>query len=214
VFRKSLCAYCNNQRSQPFDRAYAEFADWITNRNVARDAGIDFRRIYGSDWEESQELMARYYAKHFGCRMVETGIPVPESLRAFLDSGLPMHDAHLGLVLNDEFHKDRRYRGGLILSGDLVYTDRSYAMITGIVQAAFLGPMGVRYQWWNEPPDGLDSFVGHPMPILNRFRTEEDVLTGAPARMKLAAQVKQAMGWVKDKRWRAAVQGEERDAGE
>lgn len=52
------------------------------------------------------------------------------------------------------------------------------------------------------------------MPILNRFRTEEDVLTGAPARMKLAAQVKQAMGWVKDKRWRAAVQGEERDAGE
>ena len=69
--------------------------------------------------------MAQYYAKHFGCRMVEVGLPVPDSLREFLSAGAPMADSHLGLVYNDGFHRDRQYRSGLVLSPDLAYCNSS-----------------------------------------------------------------------------------------
>lgn len=206
-FRKSLCAECNNERSQPFDHAYSQFASWIAHHNLRWNAGVDFRRIYGTDWKRQQEQMGRYYAKHFGCRMVEVGLPVPESLRIFLETGESMPDAYLALVYNDHYYKDRRYRDGLILSSDLAYSDSTYTKITGIVQAAFIGPVGLRYEWWDQPPNYLDSFMGHSIPILNRFRTEDDVLAGNPAPMRATACVQQAIGWVRERRWAAVGSG-------
>jgi len=51
-FGRVLCAKCNNQRSQPLDRAYEVFSDYLaTNIDIFwRADGIDFRRVYGGPW--------------------------------------------------------------------------------------------------------------------------------------------------------------------
>lgn len=182
-FPKSLCATCNNSRSQPFDRAYVTFSDYLDSTWVRILPGVAFENVYGPSWQEDTLNLARYYAKHFGCRMVRSGVPVPTSLRAFLDGATDMPDAHMALVTADSVH--RNARKGLTLSGDLVWADPAVTEFRGCVMAAYVGSVGVRYQWCaeGEKPEGWDSpFFRHPTPVINCFNDEEAVMYGVPRR--------------------------------
>ena len=47
-FERSLCAHCNTTRSQPFDRAYDEFIDWVMLqglKSVCRRRVIDLAEL-------------------------------------------------------------------------------------------------------------------------------------------------------------------------
>lgn len=182
-FPKSLCASCNNARSQPFDRAYDKFSEHLASDWVRIMPGVPFNEIYGDSWRQDALDLARYYGKHFGCRMVRTGLPVPESLRAFLDGAQDMPDAHMALVTTDSVH--RRARNGLTMSADYVSTDPRLTRFRGYVMAAYVGSVGVRYQWWTDEhsPDSEGSqFFHFPMPVLNRFTDDEAVMLGTPRR--------------------------------
>ncbi len=176
-FPKSMCGTCNNVRSQPFDRAYSTFSDYLDSTWVHTLPGVSFKEIYGNAWEEDTLDLARYYAKHFGCRMVRSGLPVPESLRAFMDGADDMHDAHMALVTTDSVH--RVAGNGLTLSSDFVWTNPELTQFSGYVMAAYIGSLGVRYQWWEEgqKPDGWDSqFFHYASPAINCFKDEEAVV--------------------------------------
>lgn len=172
-----MCSTCNNDRSQPFDRAYSRFSDYLDKTWVRILPGIDFEEIYGDSWQNDTFNLARYYAKHFGCRMVRSGLPVPDSLRAFLDGADDMADAHMALVTTDSVH---RVAGeGLTMSDDCVWTDPERTEFRGCVMAAYVGSVGVRYQWWAEgqKPEGWDSqFFHFPMPVINCFKDEQAVV--------------------------------------
>lgn len=86
-FEKSLCQNCNNARSQPFDFAYDRWIKYLRSnydqifesrvvdlRDVADDAGGTFRLD-----------LAKYFAKHIGCRVADKAGRVPVSLIAFLN---------------------------------------------------------------------------------------------------------------------------------
>jgi hypothetical protein len=63
--------------------------------------------IYGRDWPTSVVDLARYVAKHFGCRMSSDGYTVPASVVGFLDG------SQLGSVaLTSEFHPWADLRSG------------------------------------------------------------------------------------------------------
>lgn len=80
-FPKSLCRNCNGAFTQPFDEAYASFTDWFDNKEngktVEKQRVIDFKEVYGSDWQDKQLNLFRYFAKIFGCYLDMRGIPVP-----------------------------------------------------------------------------------------------------------------------------------------
>jgi hypothetical protein len=88
-FKATLCARCNNERSQAFDRAYDEFASYLRSRerHVLASRSIDLRAVYGRRWEQGRDALLRYCVKHIGCRLAENDFEVPSSGRRYLDGG-------------------------------------------------------------------------------------------------------------------------------
>lgn len=176
-FPKSLCAVCNNVRSQPFDDSYDVYSEFVRATRLRGMPGVSLERIYGEEWQERALNLARYYAKHFGCRMVRAGIRVPLSLRAFLDGEIDMPDAHMAFVTTDSVNAV--YRGGLSISPDFVESDRGLTRFVRCVLVNYIGPIGVRYEWREEGFDeGVSQFFRYPHPLLNRFADEVAVCEG------------------------------------
>lgn len=183
-FPKSMCDKCNNARSQPFDRAYETFSNYLdANRLVRHMPGIEFAHIYGNDWQSGVMNLARYYGKHVGCQMVRTGVAVPQSLRDFLDGQDDMTDAHMGLITTDTVYKSSR-RTGLTISPGVMFADRDLTRIKGCVFACYVGPVGVRYEWKEEgfPDEARSQFFHFPIPVINCFTDELQVAYGNPRR--------------------------------
>lgn len=179
-FPKSLCETCNNKRSKPFDTAYETYSAHVSQTWLRIMPGVDFQEIFAGDWEESTLNLARYYAKHFGCRIVRAGLPVPASLRAFLDGANDMPDAHMALITTDAVHK--RFGSGLSISPDFAATDREMNRITTWIMAAYVGSIGVRYEWHEEGIPNRSQFFQFPHPVINCFKDEQAVFDGRTRR--------------------------------
>lgn len=91
-FAPSLCARCNDTRSQPFDRAWDLFVSYLVENETAILASetVSLSDVYGGDWGAGALNLARYVAKHLVCRIVQE-LPGPTgidpALIAFLDGG-------------------------------------------------------------------------------------------------------------------------------
>ncbi|MET7639843.1 hypothetical protein [Streptomyces sp. NPDC005438] len=184
-FPKSMCAACNNTASQPFDDAYDVYAKYVEEHHLRHAPGIDMQTIYGEQWQDKAHDLARYHAKHFGCRMVRTGLPVPQSLRDFMDGADDMPDAHMCLISTDSVHK---MRTSLSISPDFVWANKAVTRFDSYVMAAYIGAVGVRYRWHFEgiPPEFRSQFFHHPTPVLNFFKNEFD----------MAAEKTRKPGWL------------------
>ncbi|AFR50123.1 hypothetical protein KTR9_3488 [Gordonia sp. KTR9] len=181
-FPKSMCDRCNNARSQPFDLAYDTFSDYLVTHPYARHLpGIGFADVYGMGWQPTVLNLARYYAKHFGCQMVRTGIEVPQSVRDFLNGADDMIDAHMALVTTDSIH-DSPARKGLTISPGAVFLKPDYSRVDGCVFACYVGSIGVRYEWRRTgiPDNNRSQFFHHPNPLINCFANETQVVHGEP----------------------------------
>jgi hypothetical protein len=178
-FPKSLCESCNNKRSKPFDNAYDVYSDYVSRSWLRIMPGVNFSQIYGTDWEEPTLKLARYYGKHFGCRMLRAGLPVPDSLRSFLDGAKDMPDAHLALITTDTVHQ--RYKSGLSISPDFVEADKSLTRFVRYVLIAYVGSIGVRYEWREEGIPERSQFFHFPHPVINCF---EDEIAAAEGRTR------------------------------
>lgn len=181
-FAKSLCAPCNNARSQPFDLAYQKFSNYIdAHPEMHQQEGVDFTAVFGTPWRDQLLNLARYYVKHFGCQMVQQGIAIPDSLRAFLDGSEDMPDVHMGLVTT-RLSQTPPITEGLHISAGIVWTDQDFTEVRGCVFAVYIGAIGVRF-WWQDggiPEDRRSQFFHYPCPILNRFTDDQAVAHGIP----------------------------------
>ena len=188
-FPKSMCDLCNNNRSKPFDQAYEAFSDHVASNWLRIMPGVSFVEIFGPLWETEALNVARYYGKHFGCRMVRAGLPVPQSLRDFLDGDMDMPDAHMALINTDSVHK--QYGKGLYIGPDYVTADRNITRFTSYVLAAYIGGIGVRYQWSEGGISDRSQFFHFPHPVLNCFKNEMDVAEGVSRRPGWFARLSQ-----------------------
>lgn len=84
-FGKTMCAYCNGARSQPFDKAYQHFVKWAYDHPgyVRKKSALKWDRIFeGSNVD--QRHLARYYLKNICCRLVDTGLEIPPEFIDYL----------------------------------------------------------------------------------------------------------------------------------
>jgi hypothetical protein len=179
-FQKSLCEPCNNKRSKPFDNAYDVYSHYVGRARLRIMPGVDFQQVFGTDWEVPTLNLARYYGKHFGCRMVRAGLRVPDSLREFLDGAKDMPDAHMALITTDTVHK--LYKGGLSISPDFVEADKNISRFVRYVLVAYVGSIGVRYEWSEEGFTERSQFFLYPHPVINCFEDEIAVCEGRTRR--------------------------------
>jgi hypothetical protein len=86
-FTRILCATCNNIRCQPFDIAYDTFAGFVANNegSILRTQRFRFSEVYGRAWRSAKENLAKYYVKHVGCRLAQTGIKLEQPIMDYLD---------------------------------------------------------------------------------------------------------------------------------
>jgi|TARA_Y100001973_G_C5209118_1_gene343996 hypothetical protein len=86
-YPKSLCANCNNVKSQPWDRAYDQLVDWVLRNEaeILKKRFIDFNQVFGNYYEDLQRNLYKYYAKSFGCRLADAGHPVPSDVVKLFD---------------------------------------------------------------------------------------------------------------------------------
>ncbi|WP_089329990.1 hypothetical protein [Actinomadura meyerae] len=175
-FPKSLCEPCNTSQSKPFDKAYDVYSRYVGETWLRPMPGIELQQVFGSEWEESALNLARYYGKHFGCRMVRAGLPVPISLRNFLNGATDMPDAHMALITTDTIHK--LYKSGLSISPDYVELDRDVSRFVRYAMAAYVGSIGVRYEWREDGFQSRSQFFHYPIPVINCFEDEMAVCEG------------------------------------
>ena len=175
-FQQSLCSICNNSASQPFDYAYQVYSNYAAAKFNPREKQLDMAELYGDKWEAEELNLARYFVKHFGCQMVKDGIPVPNSMRAFLNGANDMPDVHLGLTSTDEVNAGPESLG-LSLARGLGFPDNDKTRFTGMVAASYVGKLGVRFEW---SEDGFEAswsqFFHYRYVGINRYATAEDLV--------------------------------------
>lgn len=73
-----LCAKCNNERSQPYDRAWETFSRFVRNRRppVVPGAFVRADRIFAVDSNKELRNVQLYFVKLFGCFIHENKIPI------------------------------------------------------------------------------------------------------------------------------------------
>ena len=85
-FPNSICATCNNKRTQKADRSYDAFMGEKANSlelTPLREATSDYSQVSYVTLTHRAEL-ARYFAKHLGCALVYQNFPVPLRLSRFV----------------------------------------------------------------------------------------------------------------------------------
>lgn len=87
-FEKSLCQNCNNARSQPFDLAYDRWIQYLGSNydQILESRVVDLRDVADGTGDKFRLDLAKYLAKHIGCRVADKAGRVPTSLIAFLNS--------------------------------------------------------------------------------------------------------------------------------
>ena len=81
-YSNDLCSKCNNETTQPFDKAYSLFSNYIyNNRNlIENNKEINFKDIYGDEFELQQVNLLKYFVKTLGCRINDAKLNVPNNL--------------------------------------------------------------------------------------------------------------------------------------
>lgn len=159
-YEKTLCQPCNNARTQPFDRSYEIFSDWVFHEagTLYRCGKLDFRKIYGRpNFAREVINLLRYFAKCLGCRLADAGVRPPSKLKSLLTSVGLSTSSPLRITFGiNEFWRRIAPVGKLLANGDLMYWDVDWSTEGGFTWRQMLGYLEV-YYWYD--------VVWHPFPF-------------------------------------------------
>ena len=100
---KDLCKQCNNTLSQPYDRAYDIFIEYVINKSelILERRFIDFKEVYGEDFAIQQTNLFKYFIKSFGCRIyANPAFNVPHDLVDILRNDLIKFSTGLQITMS------------------------------------------------------------------------------------------------------------------
>ncbi len=78
-----ICERCNNNTSQPWDKAYEIFEKWVfdNSKSIFKNRFIPLEIVYGEEKFPYQcSNLYKYFVKAFGCRLASSGASVPKDL--------------------------------------------------------------------------------------------------------------------------------------
>lgn len=80
----SHCSKCNNERTQPYDKAYEKFSEYIRNnfKKIKKNGQINFNLIFGKKKsKEMQKNLFLYFNKSFGSQLYKIGLLIPNEIK-------------------------------------------------------------------------------------------------------------------------------------
>lgn len=162
-YNQSLCSECNGNFTQPFDLAYEKFIEYIFDNEelILHKRFVDFIDVYSSEFEVGQRNLYKYFAKSFGCRLVNANAAVPDDVRELLGKD----SFETGLKINFSINEDvlilpPEDRNGFIGKGGmLAWVDKEdNSKINGYEWNEHVSWLTISY-WYNTYPDGNQGSV-------------------------------------------------------
>lgn len=122
-----ICSTCNNQRSQPWDKAYEIFEKWVfqNSSSIFEQRFISLEQVYGQDqYSYSSPYLYKYFVKSFGCRLASINFLVPEDLVELLSQEYFVTKLRLCFAINKTtFAMRPEDRDNFLGIGDLIRVD-------------------------------------------------------------------------------------------
>lgn len=122
-YDKSLCQYCNSTLTQPFDRAYDTFIDYIyeNESEILEDRIVDFYQVYGDDFGKQQTNLYKYFVKSFGCRLHDAQRKIPDDLKVLLNQDTFQTGLRISFAVNKDIAMmPNKFRDSFIGKGELL----------------------------------------------------------------------------------------------
>ncbi|MDD5215248.1 MAG: hypothetical protein PHQ03_06900 [Methylococcales bacterium] len=157
-YETSLCKACNGASTQPFDKAYDKFISYMyaNETSILKKRFIDFFDVYGEEFEKGQRDLYKYYAKSFGCRLVDAGEVVPSDIPSLFFKDSFSTGLRINFAVNEDIlimpNKDR---DGFIGKGEsTVWLDKyDNKKINGYTWSEHVSWL-TAFFWYNIFPDG------------------------------------------------------------
>ncbi|RAS59702.1 hypothetical protein C8D87_1132 [Lentzea atacamensis] len=156
--------------------AYDRFASYVWEHldSLWRRRYLDLSKVYGAQWEDGATNLARYVAKHMGCRMAHENYRVPTVLKPFLDGGSKADSVHMVLYKHPALRALRQLgkRDGVDATGLWIEpatgtASRSRNRLTRYTSGLTIGTIGVMYVWDDDVVD-TDPFYVYRRARLHR----------------------------------------------
>jgi hypothetical protein len=158
-----LCVHCNNERTQPFDRAWEKLSDYLRNRKPVIQPNMVLRLspVFPGKVHQSMLFVHLYFLKLFGCLIVEHSIPI--DIRE-ISSAILGGRAHNKVHLAFEAIVDRRHH--LHAGRSPIQTAQLNGRVSYAVWLYDVGPLSVHvmYAESNEKRKGLEN-SWHPSSV-------------------------------------------------
>jgi hypothetical protein len=168
-YEKTICAYCNNNRTQQFDEAYEQFFNYVQDQSllISEKRMIDFKDIYGHNFEAGQLNLFKYFVKLFGCDLRSVDHPVPEDLPILLGKTQFKTALKITFAVNTRKlgHADTNSFGMGINSLVVNQVSRTDTTPIGYKWSVFFSFINIFF-WYNFNPDGPH---GRPWIADNRY---------------------------------------------
>jgi hypothetical protein len=163
-FDKVLCQNCNNVRSQPFDKAYDVYAEFIQSNTTRlnRATSVDWREVYGADWQESVRLLGCYAVKNSACWLAQSGFAPSKVFATFLDCG-ELVDTRLMLARQQSASLAYRairlgggptFDRGVGVLGAVGWINAERTRLTGYEQYSYISDICMRFNWADNTGEG------------------------------------------------------------
>lgn len=157
-YEPSLCHTCNTTITQPFDRAYDTFINYIykNENDILRKRFIDFYDVYGESFEEGQRNLYKYFTKSFACRLYSANHKVPEDVVALMCKEHFQTALRLNFsVSEDIIAMPKDVRDGFIGKGELfaMLNKKDTSIVNGYTWNEHVSWFFTSY-WYNVEPNG------------------------------------------------------------
>lgn len=157
-YAQFLCHTCNTTTSQPYDTAYDRLIEWILQNEltVLHRRFINFAEVFGADFSLRQLNLYKYFAKSFGCRLIEAKQVVPDDVFTLFDKEQFQTALRITFSVNEDVlampPADRR---GFIGKSDLMamVQRNDPSQINGFCFSEHVSWFTVHY-WYDLAPDG------------------------------------------------------------
>lgn len=155
-----ICSDCNSTKSQPWDKAYEQFERWVFehSKEILKRRFIMMEKVFGSDnFSVACPALYKYFVKAFGCRLVNSGMMVPDDLVGLLSKDQFRTKLRLTFAVNKTvFILEPNERENYLALGDLTRMDsRSMGIMERYLWHMQIGWLRVWFFYNTEVPCGI-----------------------------------------------------------
>lgn len=156
TYEPVICSHCNNVVSQPLDKAYQKFEQWLFENVdvVFQRRFILLNDVFDSDIENGGIYLYKYFSKIFGCRLADSGEQVPKDIIELLPRDYFETRLRLTFAVNKSLLA-MSYNEEYLGLGDLVRIDSKHGRMERYIWHIQIGWLRVSFFYDEIVPPGL-----------------------------------------------------------